>query len=56
MKVERDLVGLVGEAAAEATPGATASLLRCRDWSSSLFCGVRLTIEIAADEDESFEA
>lgn len=55
-KVERDLVKLVADSAAAGTPGAAASLSRSRDWSSSLFSGVRLTVEIAAPESETFEA
>ena len=54
-RLERDLVKAVGESAAAAAPGATASLASSRDWSSSLFSGERLTIEIAAEESEAFE-
>lgn len=49
------MVRLVSHGAAAAMPHAGAMLLRSRDWSSSLFSGVRLTIEIVAEETESFE-
>ncbi|HEX7692983.1 MAG TPA: hypothetical protein VF409_00730 [Sphingomonas sp.] len=55
-RAERDLIKLVTDSAGEAAPGAAATLLRSRDWSSSLFSGVRLTVEIAAPESETFEA
>ena len=54
-RAERDLIKAVTDSAEQAAPGATASLLRSRDWSSSLFSGVRLTVEIKADENEAFE-
>jgi len=54
-RVERDLIKTVTESATASMPGAVASLARSRDWSSSLFSGVRLTIEINASEDEMFE-
>lgn len=55
-RVERDLIKTVTESAAANVAGAAASLVRSRDWSSSLFSGVRLTVEINAGEDEAFEA
>jgi hypothetical protein len=54
-RLERDLIKTVTESAAASMPGAAASLVRSRDWSSSLFSGVRLTVEINAGEDEAFE-
>ena len=54
-RLERDLIKTVAESAAASMPGAAASLVRSRDWSSSLFSGVRLTVEINAGEDEAFE-
>ena len=54
-RLERDLIKAVTESAGHAAPGASASLVRSRDWSSSLFSGVRLTVEINAGEDEAFE-
>ena len=54
-RLERDLVKTVTESAAANMPSAAASLARSRDWSSSLFSGVRLTVEINAGEDEAFE-
>jgi hypothetical protein len=54
-RLERDLIKAVTDSAGQAAPGAAASLLRSRDWSSSLFSGVRLTVEIEAGEDERFE-
>jgi hypothetical protein len=54
-RLERDLITAVTESAAATVPGAAASLVRSRDWSSSLFSGVRLTVEINAGEDETFE-
>ena len=50
------MIGLVVDAAAAMTHSAGATLLRSRDWSSSLFNGVRLTVEILAAETEPFEA
>jgi len=55
-RLERDLIKDVTESAGHAAPGAVVSLVRSRDWSSSLFSGVRLTVEIKAGEDEAFEA
>lgn len=55
-RVERDLIKAVTESASQAAPSAAASLRRSRDWSSSLFSGVRLTVEINAAEDDAFEA
>ena len=54
-RLERDLIKTVTELAAASMPDAAASLVRSRDWSSSLFSGVRLTVEINAGEDEAFE-
>jgi len=54
-RLERDLIKTVAESAAASMPDAAASLVRSRDWSSSLFSGVRLTVEINAGEDEAFE-
>ena len=54
-RAERDLIKLVTDSAGAAAPGAAATLLRNRDWSSSLFSGIRLTVEVAAPEDEAFE-
>jgi hypothetical protein len=54
-RLERDVIKAVTDSAAHAAPGAAASLVRSRDWSSSLFSGVRLTVEIKADENEGFE-
>jgi hypothetical protein len=54
-RLERDLIKAVTDSASQAAPGAAASLVRSRDWSSSLFSGVRLTVEINAGEDEAFE-
>ena len=54
-RLERDLIKAVTESAGHVAPGASASLVRSRDWSSSLFSGVRLTVEINAGEDEAFE-
>ena len=54
-RVERDLIKAVTDSAGQAAPGSTASLAHSRDWSSSLFSGVRLTVEINASEDEAFE-
>ena len=54
-RLERDLIKTVTESAAANMPSAAASLVRSRDWSSSLFSGVRLTVEINAGEDEAFE-
>ena len=54
-RLERDLIKLVTDAAGEAAPGAAASLARSRDWSSSLFSGVRLTVDVIAPESEAFE-
>jgi len=50
------MTGLVAVAAAAAvTQRAGATLVRSRDWASSLFNGLRLTIEIVAEETEAFE-
>lgn len=54
-RLERDVIKAVTVSASAAAPGATATLTRSRDWSSSLFSGVRLTVEVNADEDEAFE-
>jgi len=54
-RLERDLIKAVSDSAGEAVSGAVASLVRSRDWSSSLFSGVRLTVEINAGENEAFE-
>lgn len=54
-RIERDLVKLVTDSAAQAAPGATATLVRSRDWSSSLFNGTRLILDVAAPESEAFE-
>jgi hypothetical protein len=54
-RVERDLIKAVTDLASASMPSAAASLVRSRDWSSSLFSGVRLTVEIKAREDEAFE-
>lgn len=54
-RAERDLIRAVTDSATASMPGAAASLVRSRDWSSSLFAGVRLTVEIKAREDEAFE-
>lgn len=54
-RLERDLIKTVTESGAASMPDAAASLVRSRDWSSSLFSGVRLTVEINAGEDEAFE-
>ncbi|MGN6818206.1 MAG: hypothetical protein ACTHJR_05995 [Sphingomonas sp.] len=54
-RVERDLIKIVTDSAAETAAGAGASLVRSRDWSSSLFNGVRLTMEITAPKNEAFE-
>ena len=54
-RLERDILKLVTDSAVESAPGAAASLVRSRDWSSSLFSGVRLTVEITAPENEAFE-
>jgi len=54
-RLERDLIKTVTESATASVPDAAASLVRSRDWSSSLFSGVRLTVEINAAEDEAFE-
>lgn len=54
-RVERDLIKAVTDSAAESVSGAAVSLVRSRDWSSSLFSGVRQTVEIKAGEDEAFE-
>jgi len=54
-RVERDLITAATESAGQAASGATASLAYSRDWSSSLFSGVRLTVEIHASEGEAFE-
>jgi len=54
-RLERDLIKAVTDSAGEAVPGAAASLVRSRDWSSSLFSGVRLTVEITAPENAAFE-
>ena len=54
-RLERDLIKTVSDSAGEAVSGAVASLVRSRDWSSSLFSGVRLTVEISAGENEAFE-
>ena len=55
-RLERDLIKMVSDSAGEVVPGATAALVRSRDWSSSLFNGVRLTVEITAPENETFES
>jgi hypothetical protein len=54
-RLERDLIKAVTESAGQAAPDTEASLVRSRDWSSSLFSGVRLTVEVKAGEDEAFE-
>lgn len=54
-RLERDLVKAVTGSATANILGAAASLVRSRDWSSSLFSGVRLTVEIKASENEAFE-
>jgi hypothetical protein len=54
-RLERDLIKAVTESATASVPDAAASLVRSRDWSSSLFSGVRLTVEVKAGEDEAFE-
>jgi hypothetical protein len=54
-RLERDLIKTVTESASASMPDAAASLVRSRDWSSSLFSGVRLTVEFNAGEDEAFE-
>lgn len=54
-RLERDLIKTVADAAGETMPSAAASLVRSRDWSSSLFSGERLTLEITAPENETFE-
>jgi hypothetical protein len=54
-RVERDLIKAVTDSATESVSGVAVSLMRNRDWSSSLFSGVRLTVEINAGEDEAFE-
>ena len=54
-RLERDLIRAVTGSAEQTVPGAAASLVRSRDWSSSLFSGMRLTVEIKADENEAFE-
>jgi len=54
-RLERDLIKAVADSASDAVFGATAALVRSRDWSSSLFSGMRLTVEIKASEDETFE-
>lgn len=54
-RLERDLIKAVTNSASDAVLGAAASLMRSRDWSSSLFSGVRLTVEIQAAENEAFE-
>lgn len=54
-RVERDLIKAVTDSDTESVSGAAVSLVRSRDWSSSLFSGVRLTVEIKAGEDEAFE-
>jgi hypothetical protein len=53
--VERDLIKAVTDSVGCAVPGAAASLVRSRDWSSSLFSGIRLSVEITAPENEAFE-
>lgn len=54
-RLERDLINAVTESAGASLTGADASVARRRDWSSSLFSGVRLTVEIKAEENEAFE-
>lgn len=54
-RAERDLIKAVANSATASVSGAAVSLARSRDWSSSLFTGVRLTVEIKAAEDEAFE-
>lgn len=54
-RLERDLITAVTDSAATMLSGTDASVTRRRDWSSSLFSGVRLTVEIRAAENEAFE-
>lgn len=54
-RLERDLIKAASDSLADSTPGGAVALVRSRDWSSSLFSGVRLTVEIKAAEDEAFE-
>lgn len=54
-RLERDLIKAVTDSATASVSAVAASLVRSRDWSSSLFNGVRLTVEINAGEDEAFE-
>jgi len=54
-RLERDLIKAVTDSADDAVPQATATLARSRDWSSSLFSGARLTVEVNAEENEAFE-
>lgn len=54
-RLERDLIKATSDSRPDSTSGAAVALVRSRDWSSSLFSGVRLTVEIKAAEDEAFE-
>ena len=54
-RLERDLIKAVTDCASPTLGGADVAVVRSRDWSSSLFSGVRLTVEIKAGESEAFE-
>jgi hypothetical protein len=54
-RLERDLIKAVTDSASPTLPGVDVAVTRRRDWSSSLFSGVRLTVEIKAGENEAFE-
>ncbi len=54
-RLERDLIKAVTDSANPTLSGADVAVTRRRDWSSSLFSGVRLTVEITAPENEAFE-
>lgn len=54
-RLERDLITAVTDSASPTLTDTEVAVVRRRDWSSSLFSGVRLAVEIKAGENEAFE-
>jgi hypothetical protein len=55
-RMVRELARVLEASAADRGVTLTAHLLQSRAWSSALFSGERLTFDLAADDDEAFEA
>ena len=53
--IERTVTRLIAHSDGAKAMSLTATVTGSRDWASALFTGVRLTIELTAEEGEPFE-